>query len=78
MFGRRKAPTEAGALYDRETSIDRLALPRLLPLDLLDGRQHALPNSRPVQGAGARPWHSRFHEEAGFFQSRGTACAWRM
>ncbi len=48
---KKKAPTEAGALYDRETSIHRLALPRLLPLDLLSRRQHPLPYPLPAQAA---------------------------
>ena len=45
----KKAPTEAGALYDCETSIHRLTLPRLLPLDLLRRRQNALPILLAIQ-----------------------------
>ena len=47
----RNARTEAGALCGRETSIHRLALARLLALDLLHGRQNALPHALPIQAA---------------------------
>ncbi len=56
----RNARTEAGALYDRETSIHRLALPRLLPLDLLDGLQNPAPNDRTVYISRLQKAISRF------------------